>query len=101
MIFTEKRHCLIVLCLVIILMLGQEQVACQKLNLRKFSVSFGRDRTSKLTGSAKAFEAKVKQSKEASKKIAEELEKKREKIFREQLLSRVSGSVFRDLYSRF
>jgi predicted Holliday junction resolvase-like endonuclease len=101
MIFTLKRQCLIVLCLLIILMLRQEQVACQKLNLRKFAVSFGRDRTSKLTASANAFEAKVKENKDARKKIAEDLEKKREKIYREQLLSRVSGSVFRDLYNRF
>ena len=83
----------------------QLQVEC-KLNLRKFGISFGKDATNKemvdesriadqFNDRLNAFGERIQHD------MDEELNKKREKIFREKLLSRVSGAILRDLYSRF
>jgi len=88
----------LILYLLVSVMLVQQQVAV-KLNLRKFGVTFGKKVEKSLGSSWKKFQEKIKQ--DQKRKEEEEMEEKRNKVFRKYLLNHVSGSFLKDFISRF
>jgi hypothetical protein len=102
----QRNKWLILTIFILLTWLNQEQKVECRLNLRKFGISFGKDDSSKeivdesrladrFHDRLNAFGERIQHD------IDEELKRKREKIFREKLLSRVTGAILRDLYSRF
>ena len=96
MTFTKKCKYLL-LFLIIAMALNKEQVESR---LRKLGVTFTEKYDwSNIESHFKEFQENVLLDQKI--KHEEEIEKKRNTIFRQRLLSRVSGSILHDFYGRF
>ena len=68
-------------------------------NLRKFGVSFDRDINERVNDVYEDFKNKIQLEKYCSRE--EELEKKRQEVYKKFLLSRAYAPILKDFYSRF
>lgn len=79
------------------MMINREQVESK---LKKFGIMFPeKNRWLAIDGIFKQFQKKI--LLDQKRKLEQEMEKRRDIIFRQRLLSRVSGSVLYDIYGRF
>jgi len=85
--------------LFIIAMLNRQPIE-SKITWRKFGLTFPlKDVEAVFASRLKIFHDKIQL--EQQRKYDEQMEMKRNEIFRQMLLSRVNGSVLKDFYSRF
>ena len=68
-------------------------------NLKKFGVSFDRDINERVNDVYEDFKNKIQLEKYRSRE--EELEKKRQEVYKKFLLSRAYAPILKDFYSRF
>ena len=98
---SEKKNTCMIMCIFTIIMIQSQQKVEGALNLRKFGISFINDETSEKSADEhlKQFHEQIHSD---QKKLEEkEIEMKRKEVFIKYLVSRVSGSILKDLYSRF
>ena len=86
----------LILCLIVINNRAQVESV---LNLRKFSVRFYKNTTERVNGANKDFKKKVLLDQHQQR--AEEMEKKRQEIYKDILLKRVYAPILKDFYNRF
>jgi uncharacterized membrane protein len=98
---SDKKYTCMIMCIFTIIMIQTQQKVESALNLRKFGISFINDETIEKSADehSKQFQEQIHSD---QKKLEEkEIEMKRKEVFIKYLVSRVSGSILKDFYSRF
>ena len=88
--YTIEKISRVILLIGILKLMYNYERAESKLNLRKFGITFKKFEND--------FEEKIRM--DMLRKQEDEVEKKRAEIYREQLASRISGSILKDFYGR-